>query len=939
MGGVASSPVGALFVDRGREVAALRAALAEVASGTGRFVLVTGEHGIGKSALLGQFCAGARDARLLRASGDESETLLPYGVLEQLLRSQELPPAVEPSFAYRSLSPPEPAAMGTALLELVGGLARSAPVVIVVDDAHLVDPLSQRALVFAFRRLQSSRVLAVLAARDDTRPFLLRGLGRLVEGEAGAIVRLGGLGANAIGELASGLGLQPLSPKTTERLREHTGGNPLHVRALLEELGVEGLSRPGDLPWPAPRSFSLHVLDRLAACPPTGKRLLAAIAVVGVRCPLALARRVAGVERPLDALQAAIDARLVEYRDREVAFPHPLVRAAVYHGLPLTERCQLHARAASLMPDEAAALRHRVAAALEEDEGLAMDIETFAGREAARGSWASAAAMFEKAANLLPRGARGERDLLEAAECQLIGGDLATAKALTSEVDVLPDGARAGYVRGRLAFVEGRLDEAGRHLTSAWHQEPVEADRPLAAKIALARASLNVHLLRPSDAVKWARMAIDAADGTDVAVRALPQLVFGLATGGRASEALEVARSRAKDREDGGPHEGSWLLARTIAQVYAGSLSEARKDAVRLVHVTERSASLSARLRALAILALTEYRLGAWDDALLHAELGAALSEDAGVVFSRSLLHAVAVWPLAGRGQWDEAEGHVARAAGAVRTPLDLALARMADAVVGRARGHHQRVLDSVTAVRAIGAPGAVDEPSGLWPWQELLVESLIAVARLDEADHELARFETLVAGRMPVAIASADRLRGTLEMARGRQKEAEVAFRRALELNVGAATPFDRALLQASYGGFLRRIGKRSAGVSQLESARQAFVHLDARPFLERCEQELASSGLQPRRRRKGEPGRLTPQEQSVVRLVVQGKRNREVATELVVSVNTVEYHLKNVYAKLGIGSRSELILRMRETPDHLHSGARRTWPALSGSASGPKP
>lgn len=148
--------------------------------------------------------------------------------------------------------------------------------------------------------------------------------------------------------------------------------------------------------------------------------------------------------------------------------------------------------------------------------------------------------------------------------------------------------------------------------------------------------------------------------------------------------------------------------------------------------------------------------------------------------------------------------------------------------------------------------------------------------------------------------------------MARGRNKEAGPAFARALEQSSTVPAPFDRALAQASSGAFLRREGKRAAAVEQLEAAREGFVSLGARPFLESCDRELESCRPLPGGRRSVDPSGLTPKEMSVATLVTQGKTNREVAAELAVSVNTVEYHLKHIYAKLGINSRSQLIVRL---------------------------
>jgi DNA-binding CsgD family transcriptional regulator len=194
----------------------------------------------------------------------------------------------------------------------------------------------------------------------------------------------------------------------------------------------------------------------------------------------------------------------------------------------------------------------------------------------------------------------------------------------------------------------------------------------------------------------------------------------------------------------------------------------------------------------------------------------------------------------------------------------------------------------------------------------------VIGLGRLTEARAGLQRFEAQAAesGRT-AAQATIARLFANLEAAQGRDDEAATAFARARSLADEGRDPFDRAKTQAAHGAFLRRLGRRRPAAAELCAARSTFERLGARPYVERCERELAASGLEPRRRRPGPTAELTPQETSVAQLVAQGKSNRTVAEELVVSVNTIEYHLKNIYAKLGIRSRTQLTLRLAAPGD----------------------
>jgi len=234
-------------------------------------------------------------------------------------------------------------------------------------------------------------------------------------------------------------------------------------------------------------------------------------------------------------------------------------------------------------------------------------------------------------------------------------------------------------------------------------------------------------------------------------------------------------------------------------------------------------------------------------------------------------------------------------------------------AALARARGHSEAVLRAVQPLRRFGPGRGVGEPGGYWPWQELSVDALIGLRRLDQAEKELGAFEALAAerGRASARCAAA-RLRGCLEAARGCRGQAGAAFNVALEQASKVPIPFERALVQASYGAFLRRLGKRAAAVGQLVAARDCFSRLGARPFLDRCERELAACGVAAHKGPRDARTPLTPQESAVVQLVLRGLTNRQVASGMVVSVNTVEYHLKNIYVKLGVGSRTQLMAQL---------------------------
>jgi DNA-binding CsgD family transcriptional regulator len=911
------------FVGRLEELSLLRAALDEVRGGSPRFVLVEGASGIGKTALLQRFLADAGDLRVLRAGGEHEEHLLPYGVAEQLARSALVPlPEELATLGQTSIQSPETFTVGAALVDLLGRLQAHGPVAVVVDDVQWADRPSLLALLFALRRLQADRVLGILATRDEGAD-LPEGLRRLFTGERGVALRLRGLDATELQELAAGIIAECLPVELAEQLRDHSGGNPLHVRALLEELPLERLRRATDVPLPSPRSFSVQVLSRLAGCPAATRRLVVAASVLGLQCPLRLAQRLAEIEDPLTALEGAMSARLLEPRDLEsehdIAFPHALTRAAVYHDIGPAHRAVLHLRAAELIGEESASLFHRSAAAFGEDEVLAGDLADYARREAARGATPRAAAAMLRASRLSPAGEGRERRLLESIDLLLVGGEVARAAGFADEVRGCVDGPYPRYLLGRLAFHSGHPVEGEKLLLAAWEVRDSGGDRQLASKIASDIALVLVRRSRGPQLVTWARRALAAAAGTSQQHAPWYTLAYGLAYAGRAEEGLsEIAflpqRPRELTADDCQP-----LYARGLMRFMTDDLAGACDDFSALVPAAARWGPFMMQFASICFLGAVEYLLGAWDDAIAHATLATSLCEDADHVWTLSWTHATVAAPLAGRGDTAAAQSHAdaaARYAQLIQDDNSVADVSIARAQIAAAQADHAAVIEALLPVQRMPEREGIDEPASRWPWQELLAEALIGLRRLDEAEAVLVPFEERAAARgRHSAMANASRVRGNLEAARRRIDAAAAAFCAGHDHSRAVLIPFDRARLEAAHGRFLRRIGKRAAAVTQLKAARDGFVQLGARPYLEAVDRELAVAGVTSAEGGAGIRASLTPQEVAVARRVAQGLSNREVAAQLVVSVNTVEYHLKNIYSKLEVGSRSQLAARLIAT------------------------
>ena len=384
----------AVFVNREVELRRLEDAFEAASSGQSRLVVIEGKAGIGKTTLIEHFLAALGHVRILRASGDEFESHLPFATADQLLRSGD--------GDSDALGAGSHVAVGLKLLELRGG-THPGPTCLVVDDAHQADPESLRALLFAARRLVTSSVLILLAVRgsaDDALPEPWRKLAAPPVGRRLAVRRLT---PAHIAALAADMGVA-MTPDAAHRLWEHTDGNPLHACAVLRELPSDGIWQYEHRPLPVPRSYGQLIHRQLERCAPEIVDLIEAAAVLGVRAPLQAVLSLVAAEQPLELVDEAIDSGLLRLDERHGAaileFAHPLTRGAVYAAIPTARRSRLNAAAAMIVHDPLAKLRHRVEAATVVDDALLRELEQFARGEMARGAWSGAVSSLLAASRL-----------------------------------------------------------------------------------------------------------------------------------------------------------------------------------------------------------------------------------------------------------------------------------------------------------------------------------------------------------------------------------------------------------------------------------------------------------------------------------------------------------------------------------------------------------
>jgi len=934
------------FAGRVAERAVLDGLLRDAAAGQGRLGVVAGPGCIGKTALLRQFLGDER-ARVRWVCADEDEAALPGGLLEQFGL------AVEEAGT-------DPLRAGAALLmKLVqwarNGGAPGAPGVIVVDDAQWGDQLSLRALSYALRRLRDAPLLTLVAVRDDEFGRLPAGLVRLMN-DLGTRLDIAGLDPAEIKTLAERIGIGPLPSRAARRLLEHTGGVPQYVKEVLQAVPRESLRTTlcaPDVLLPAPKSLEARMLTALARCAEPARRLVAAAAVLGVRCRLADAAGLASLADPLPALEKAASAGLLAevaaVEGRCCEFPNASVRAAVYGCVGVAERAALH-RQAARRGSGAQALAHRAAACGGTDAVLARDLAAQARGEQAAGRPALASDLYLAAARVAVRGADRDR-LLQAAVGLLIDlGETAGAGSLAPDIAATAPSAARSLLLGRLATAARDPGGARRwladpRLAATWrsgNEGPgcAGSNVPLGdgtddAAVAAGEFALLLRARhRTTEAATWARRAMAHA-GSDV-TRAWVRVIAAecQARAGQPDAALASLREEIGRTASDGP--GGLLLRAGLGTIlfwcdelptaaqYLAAADVADHGALVPGAAPAPDRVLRQLMAAGVRRVLADYRAGAWDEAADRAErlvtLATGLDQDSLLASA----HAAAVYPAAGRGLWATARAHANAAASHV-PPGD----RDQLLEVVNARTALASATDDPEAMLAAVRPVALDlagyvcvEPAllGFWP---LYAHALARVGRVAEAAAVLAPFAELASARgRGSAIAVTARVQGFIHAAAHRPDAARHAYQLALESLDGLGMPHEEALTRLDLGRFLRHQGQRRAARRELYAARAVFARLGAIPFVVRCDTELgldaptvSAAPVEPSACAMAAGSAapawsppLTARQLAVARAVAAGKSNQQVARDLYITVKTVEYHVSQIFARLGIDARADI-------------------------------
>ena len=908
-------PIVGGFVGREAELARIDAAVASVANGRSALVWIEGEAGAGKSSLL-EVAVQRLPAGfvVMRAEADEFATDSPYSLVRQLA----------PVRADTTMG---------AALQLLGGLADlgerrpGTTPVLAVEDLHWADPASREALLIMARRLPVDRVLMLVTTRPPTGPQ--DGWERLrLDARRCEFILLGALSIDEVTALAARSGVE-LSRSAAQRLHAHTGGHALYVRTLLSELRPEQLTA-ADGVLPAPRSLAATAAARLASSKPDAVALALALAVLGRPSDLALVGRVAGVENPTAALEALRHTGFVVSRASDpgnegaaggfvvIGFAHPLFRSAVLDDLSPMRRQALHAAAGQELGPRAG-LAHRVAATDRFDDDLADLLVVAAEDEKSFGARAIAAQNLLWAARVRSSAAIADGHVLAAARLLFDDGEHLRARGLRDRVASAVPSPTRSLVLGMLEWEAGDSAAAAAHLSDAvastdpaFRSEVIEAEARLARVHAITgegsaaiRAAEHV-LAQPDLAPALARMAWTAG-ATGVLMR----------DGGCA--ALRWLTPRLPQLPgDVDPSDVDVLIVRGTLAYYARRNAAAATDLRAAIELIRGGAHVDdlprAHLQLAQVLALT----GEWDEALVHARLALSLVSDRELVWMRAQSNAVLATLMGVRGHWPEAETHLARAADAARrtrTSEAAFTARIAAANVARARGDAKAVLSAYQPLLADGTAAArsrIPMATAL-TWFGQIVSATIETGESALAEERLQLFDDAAAERDLELAAPLLGLQAQLLAARpdATASDADAAIRLygdALAAVTGDDSLLDRALLHHRLGRLLLARGERRAGAAELRAALRILDAAGAAPYVARVTADLEQTGGRVTLAPERPVAALTEREQDVVALVAKGLTNREVAAQLYVTDKAVEYHLGNVYAKLGIRSRREL-------------------------------
>ena len=897
---------------RERERVVLDQLVSDARSGRSGVLMIRGEPGIGKTALLEDLCERSEGVTVVRGTGVESESELPFaalhhmcsqmmeGALERLPEPQRN--ALRVAFGQSAGEPPDPFLVGLAVLNRLADVAEQQPLVVVVDDAQWLDRASAQTMAFVARRLQAESVAVAFAVRNQVDQ--LKDIPELV---------ISGLAPDDARELLTSALSAPVDDRVRERLVAEAHGNPLALLELPRSLGATELVGgfgSDDARGVASR-LEASFARRIEALPLETRMLLLIAAAEPLGDPVLLwqASELLGVSS--DAATAAESDGLLDIGVR-VVFRHPLVRSVAYRLAPLEDRRRAHdglARATDAGSDPDRRAWHRAWATSAPDEAVAAELERSAVRAQARGGFAAAGAFLKRAVELTRDPGRRRQRALAAAEASLAAGAPDEAVELLSLAGSaqLDEGdlARCDLVRAQIALAVNRASDApGLLLKAAQRLEPLDVgvarETYLEAFIAAmwaGRCARSGGLRETAEAARSARPR-NPARASDLLLDGLALMVAeGYAAG---APALKRAVSAFCDEQGLGPERLAWHwlpLASHAAMILWDPMSR-HILATRLLSAARDAGALG--LLPIAIndtIASDIYRGRLASAASMVAEIE-AVADATGRQLAPYGALMLAAW--VGREQ-PALELFEATARGAIRRGEGMALSfiEWSTALLHNGNGRYE-------AAAAAAQPPS-ERPEELC--SPFVLPELIEAAARSGCDERAAEaldelVEMTAASGTDWARAVEARARALLASGAA----AEVHYRDATERFGRVKARAELARTQLLYGEWLRREGRRVDAREQLRSSHAMLESMGAEGFAARAARELAATGERVRRRTVMSSDELTAQEAQIARLAAGGYSNREIGQQLFISHRTVGYHLGKVFAKLGVSNRAQL-------------------------------
>jgi DNA-binding CsgD family transcriptional regulator len=910
---VLNSDPSAGLVGRRSDCEALDRVLADVRAHRSRVLVLRGEPGIGKTALVEYLARTASGCRVIRAAGVESEVELAFAGAHQLCvpildRMDDLPgpqrDALSTAFGLAAGVPADRFLVGLAVLTLLSAAAEERPLVCLVDDAQWLDQLSGQILAFVARRLLAESIALVFAVRESGAPRALAGLPER---------KIGGLADGEARALLDSVFPGRLDERVRDRIVDEARGNPLALLELPRGSTAGELAGGFAVPGTGPLAGQIEhgFLTRVRSLPEQTQRLLLIAAAEPMGDAILLQRAAERLGIGADARSPAEEEGLIEFGAR-VRFRHPLVRSAAYRAGSVVDRHAVHQALAEVTDPQVEPDRrawHRAHAAAELNEDVAADLERSAERARSRGGVAAAAAFLGQALRLtVDPGARSAR-AVAAAQAKFEAADYDAADALMAAAEIGPLDdllqAQLARLRAQIVFARNRgRDAPPLFLEAATRLEPLD-DRlarvvyleALGAAIFAGRFSTHPTLAEIAETARAASALPARPDPIDLLLDGVARrFTDGYhAAAAPLKSALEVFRRHA---DDGDAESSRWFW---LAWLLAAELW----DDVLLDELATRALRRSRDAGALEQLPIAlAYRAG------VHINAGEFSAAVALIEESDSITAATGYAPLGYASilldVWRGDEGKV----------LDhLAWALSNASLRGEGRGVSQAEYFSAILYNGLGRyDEALVGARAACEHDELAVRGFALVELIEAAAHgglpEVAA-EALRELEERTVAAGGDWALGMLARSGAliaSSTAAEALHLEALERLGRTRIVVHRARAHLNYGEWLRRENRRRDAREQLRAAYDMFHGMGAEAFAERAHRELLATGETVRPRAADASAHLTPQEAQIARLAVEGRSNPEIGTELFLSPRTVEYHLSKVYTKLGIGSRREL-------------------------------